>query len=280
MSGEKDASKLLEIAKATSLVVVTISLCIKLFLTPMSLTLDAPTLISLLLALFSIGLSALFYFKAAETSNTFYDNTYKFTKDIAQLLSKIESGFGERLRHLDEGYTSMRNYFQSSGRSNVEDIHKTKEKLDSQQEDFKRVAEERDKIIKDLLERSHLEGNEKQQISSVLKKTELELQQTRDEISRLQRKMAMTRMASRREVSRDGIPNDKALNNYTLMTVVERIGKEKVLVFSDDELGEVFDRMAPLFSQRYIRDLEELEFYDGGLTKAGINYLKALVKDP
>ncbi len=64
-------------------------------------------LLSLLLAVFSVALSVAFYFKANETSNQFYDNTYKFTKDISELLGRIESGFGERLRHLDEGYTNM-----------------------------------------------------------------------------------------------------------------------------------------------------------------------------
>jgi hypothetical protein len=64
---------------------------------PTSLSIDFPTLLSLLLALFSVALSALFYFKATDTSNAFYDNTYKFTKDIAELLVKMESGFGERL---------------------------------------------------------------------------------------------------------------------------------------------------------------------------------------
>jgi len=76
----------------------------KVYLTPIDLTVDFPTLLSLLLALFSVGLAALFYFKATETSNTFYDNTNNFTKDIAQLLAKMESGFGEKLRNLDEGY--------------------------------------------------------------------------------------------------------------------------------------------------------------------------------
>ena len=37
-------------------------------------------LLSLLLAFFSITISIVFYLKAGETANQFYDNTYKFTQ--------------------------------------------------------------------------------------------------------------------------------------------------------------------------------------------------------
>jgi hypothetical protein len=57
-------------------------------------------LLSLLLALFSVWLSVAFYLKASDTSNKFYDNTYRFTSNISELLGRIEERFGERLRHL------------------------------------------------------------------------------------------------------------------------------------------------------------------------------------
>lgn len=64
-------------------------------------------LLALLLALFAIGLSVAFYFKAAETSNALYDNSDRFTKQISEILGRIEAGFGERLRPLDEGYSGL-----------------------------------------------------------------------------------------------------------------------------------------------------------------------------
>jgi len=64
-------------------------------------------LLSFVLALFAIGISIAFYFKTSDTANTFYDNTYKFTKDISEMLGRIEAGFGEKLRHLDESYLRM-----------------------------------------------------------------------------------------------------------------------------------------------------------------------------
>lgn len=68
---------------------------------PLNFSFEFSLFLSLVLAIFAVGLAALFYFKTTQTSNTFYDNTYKFTKDIAELLVRIESWLGERLRNLD-----------------------------------------------------------------------------------------------------------------------------------------------------------------------------------
>jgi hypothetical protein len=65
-------------------------------------------LLALFLAMFSIALAVLFYLKASETSNVFYDNTYKFTKDVSEILGRVEAGFGEKLQHLNEGYTGLK----------------------------------------------------------------------------------------------------------------------------------------------------------------------------
>ena len=58
--------------------------------------------LSLFLALFSIGISAAFYFKASDTSNEFYNNTYKFTQEMSRLLERIDSGFGEKLNNISQ----------------------------------------------------------------------------------------------------------------------------------------------------------------------------------
>ena len=102
--------------KSIIAIIVTTVLCYKVYETPITLQFDFPAFLSLLLALFSVALAALFYFKATDTSNAFYDNTYKFSQDVAGLLAKIESGFGERLRHLDETYKGCLLYTSPSPR--------------------------------------------------------------------------------------------------------------------------------------------------------------------
>lgn len=73
-----------------------------------SIVFDFPTLLSLLLALFAVALSALFYFKATDTSNAFYDNTYKFTQQIAELLR--EPGSVSRGQPLNNKYSDIGPY--------------------------------------------------------------------------------------------------------------------------------------------------------------------------
>ncbi len=131
----------------------------KIAVTPFNFVLDFPTLLSLLLAFFSVGLAALFYFKATETSNTFYDNTYKFTRELAQLLTKMESGFGERLKHLDEGYSSMRDHIQRM--PSGEKLKGAQKKIEEGEETIDKTSEERNALIMQLVEKANLQEEEK-----------------------------------------------------------------------------------------------------------------------
>src|SRR5688500_20145424 len=88
-------SRISETGKAIVILLLSGVVAYKMIITPISLAMDFYALLSLLLALFSVALSALFYFKATDTSNAFYDNTYKYTKDKAELLVRIKSGYGE-----------------------------------------------------------------------------------------------------------------------------------------------------------------------------------------
>lgn len=60
------------------------------------------SLLSLLLAFFSIFISVFFYFKASDTSNDFYDKSYDIMKDVSVTLGKIEAQFGEKLNNMNE----------------------------------------------------------------------------------------------------------------------------------------------------------------------------------
>jgi len=156
----------------------------KVLVTPVNFVLDFPTLLSLLLAFFSVGLSALFYFKATETSNNFYDNTHKFTRDISQLLSKMESGFGERLKHLDEGYSSVRDYLQNNN-NNSSTNEKLEEDLKNEVELVRKTAAEKQEMINSLIEKAHLEGEEKNNYIKLFKLKEKELDESKAELNKL-----------------------------------------------------------------------------------------------
>lgn len=137
-------------------------LCYKIAVTSWNAQLDFPTLLSLLLAFFSVGLAALFYFKATETSNAFYDNTYKFSQEIGELLARIESGFGERLRHLDEAYKGMRDTFDNlPARMQIKDA---KRELKQEEEEVEKLLKERGQIIEELAAKAQLKEEERERI--------------------------------------------------------------------------------------------------------------------
>lgn len=73
-------------------------LCYRLIKTDMSFD----SILSTMLAFFSIFISIFFYFKADETSSSFYKSSYNIMKDVSVALGKIEERFGEKLNSLND----------------------------------------------------------------------------------------------------------------------------------------------------------------------------------
>jgi len=276
MEQEKSQFQLWEWVKAISTLVLVGVVAYKIYITPTSLTVDFPTLLSLLLALFSVALSALFYFKATETSNTFYDNTYKFTKDIAELLVKIESGFGERLRNLDEGYSSMRNYFQNIPSKSSDDVEKTKKELETEKQEVKKVVVERNEIIQRLVEQSQLQEEEKQRVLAELKAKEEELSQSQHEVNKLNKRLFMERIAKRSDRERS-LDLESGLASFTFDRVIREIGIEKVLGATPSILRRKFEILVADLPRVYIDDLKRHGLFDDGrLTMTGVRFLQEI----
>lgn len=276
MSSEEGPKKEVNIwhcVKALSTLALVAVLSCKIYETPINMTVDFPTLLSLLLALFSVGLAALFYFKATETSNTFYDNTYNFTKDIAQLLVKIESGFGERLRNLDEGYSAMRDHLQRSPYSN-ENFDETKEKIEGEKKEIEKVLEERNQILSTLIDRSQLQNEEKERVLEALAEKEKELELSQKELNRMNKRLFIERM-KRRNSSEN---MDSGFEKYTYRNIIENIGLEKVNFLSSLGLKKRVDEILNEMPRGYIKDLEKRGYFDGGLTNNGVSFIKDLAE--
>ncbi|WP_322521828.1 hypothetical protein SR882_02765 [Guyparkeria halophila] len=272
-TGKKEGSPLWEWVKAISMLVIVGVFSYKVYLTPINLTVDFPTLLSLLLALFSVGLAALFYFKATETSNTFYDNTYNFTKDIAQLLVKIESGFGEKLRNLDEGYAAMRSQLQRDPTYNSE-AKETKQKIEGEKQEIEKVLEERNAILSNLLERSQLEQDEKEKVLAELAEKEKELEESQKELNRMNKRLFMERM-KKRELADEF---DSALERYTYQRIIEGIGLERVLHLSSLGVKKKVDQLLNEMPHQYIEDLEKNGYFDNGITRKGVEFIRELAR--
>lgn len=138
---------------------------------------DFSDLLAMILALFAMGMSVAFYFKSTDSSNQFYDNIYNFTQKTSEILGRIEERFGERLRHLDEGYGRIQSQFDGISRSPSEIQEKVKE-TEGKEEKEKEKLEEANKRMQQLMEtlaqRAKLEQREKEEFYSKMQELESE----------------------------------------------------------------------------------------------------------
>jgi hypothetical protein len=146
-------------------------------------------LLALIMGLFAVAMSVAFYFKATDTSNKFYDNVYKFTQDTSEILGRIEAGFGEKLRHLDEGYTGLQSRFDKfsslTPEENVKKVEKNKEREEEAKAEKKEAIDEKQKVINDLLEKAKIDEKEKRLISEKLEEIGLRYERAEKRLSQL-----------------------------------------------------------------------------------------------
>ena len=144
-------------------------------------------LLSMIVAFFAISLSVVFYFKATDTSNRFYDNSYAFTKDVSEILGRMEAGFGERLKHLDEGYSGIRDKFDRL----PFDSAKTMEDIEKENQEIKDKEAEQHKMLENLAKKAKLAETEKVELFEHMNTLSHELEQSKRQARRLEKKMRM-----------------------------------------------------------------------------------------
>lgn len=221
-------------------------------------------LLSLLLAFFSITISIVFYLKAGETANQFYDNTYKFTQHTSEVLGRIESGFGERLRNINESYNRL-----------GEDIRKYSTKDNRVQEEIKNQTENIEKnenvlkdIVNKLFENSKLDEDEKEQLKKELIQSNEKLAKAREQIANLERKSIPTSFD--RKLSRAKRYYQKKLKEFGfgMNTSIEEVNEGLSKAILIEKLPRLF-----------IKDLLDLDIIneDYELTDYGVKLTKDLL---
>ena len=128
------------------------------------------SLLSLLLAFFSIFISVFFYFKTEETSNHFYDMSYDFMKDVSVTLGKIEERFGEKLNNLNDKVSHL--------------SYAKEEKT----EELQTVEDEKQKMIDELLDKAKLNETQKEEYVKRLREKEEEADSLRRQLRRIDMK--------------------------------------------------------------------------------------------
>ena len=209
-------------------------------------------LLALILALFSVWLSIAFYFKATDASNQFYDNTYRFTKEMSEMLGRIEAGFGEKLKHLDEGYSGIREKFDRMPvYSPVTNADVKKEEDEIRQKEQEQLA-----LLNDLAEKAKLAEHEKKSLFSTLSQKSEELDQARMEL----RQMRLLANRSPIEVS------DKERQSLIRYITNKLVSEAPELVsdksYPSSMIKKVFDKIVKDLPRGAIRDLEKFEMLD------------------
>jgi hypothetical protein len=252
-------------------VVVLCVLCIvgwKVIITPFSFeSIGVSDILTLVVSLFAVGLSVAFYLKATETSNTFYDNTYKFTKDVSEMLGRIEAGFGERLRHLDEGYSGLIGRFDQIPFN----FKKAEEKIVLEERKLKESEEEKKKIIEALTVRAKMQEEERKNILDELELKERNIKSLTRDLNHLRNQVAHAEVSSPLS-GRQAIPDGVATHLISLLG-----GPENVLAMSNQELREHFSALhsqIPLPISEYLASRGLLGPL--GLSGSGAAFIKAM----
>lgn len=225
-------------------------------------------LLALLLSLFSVWLSVSFYFKAGDTSNQFYDNSYKFTKEMSEILGRIEAGFGERLRHLDEGYSGIRDRF-----DRLPDYgNATSAEVTREEAEIKKREDEQRALLENLAVRAKLAEGEKQEIFAKLAEKNEELEQARLELRHL------------RQRTEDLSPSDRELRRALLRYIAERVKEGTPAGVPPNSpqasINRVFRRIQSELQSEAIRDLKRFDLLDeeGNLTRDAVMRIRIEMK--
>lgn len=161
-----------DIAKALCLVGLAYSVIVWVFQINVSQQIDGGTFIAVVLALFAIGFSAMFYFKTNDSRTMYYLNSYTITKGT-ELLGRVEGAFGERLSALEEGLAALekRGCAPAAGadpRRLGGAFEAADASMQSTESDLERLAGEKDRIIADLLSKAQLQESEKAKVEAEL----------------------------------------------------------------------------------------------------------------
>lgn len=226
-------------------------------------------LLSMIVAFFAIGLSVVFYFKATDTSNRFYDNSYAFTKDVSEILGRMEAGFGERLKHLDEGYSGIRDKFDRL----PFDSAKAMEEIEKENLEIKEKEAEQHKMLEDLAKRAKLAENEKVELFEHMHQLSIELEESKNEARRLERKIRLN--------SKNDEDSSFKVLDFLVRKIAEARDQDISMKSARSSHRHIFREIKQSLPRIAIRDLERFGLLDedGELTKEAIEKMRMIERN-
>ena len=228
-------------------------------------------LLALLLALFSVWLSVAFYLKASDTSNQFYDNTYKFTKEISELLGRIEEGFGERLRHLDEGYAGIRDRVE---RWQDYIYAPTNSDIQHEKDEIMRIEQNYQQLIDQLTSRAEIAESEKESIKQ-------QLNTTNEDLANAKIALAESTRSENKHV--EAYSRTKAFTqaNRALLYIAHKIHESDPYLgaqyMSFNEIALLLDAERPTIAAKALDALKQIGWMseDGSISEQALRRLRA-----
>lgn len=225
-------------------------------------------LLALLLALFSVWLAVAFYFKASDTSNQFYDNTYKFTKELSELLGRIEEGFGERLRHLDEGYAGIRDRFE---RWQDYNSAPTSSEVKHEKDEIRRLEQNYQELIDQLASRAQIAESEKESIKQ-------QLETANQDLANAKLALAESTRSENRHVEAYSRAKARRLGNRALMYIAHKIHESDPFLGAEDmsfkKVASLFDVARPMIAAKALDELKQI----GWINEDGVVSDQALLR--
>ena len=231
------------------IILILLTIALKIALTDFKVDLTGfsfTDLLALLMALFSILLSALFYFKSSDDSTKFHNNTYIFTKEISELLGRIEAGFGEKLSNLQENYAGL------SGRFDRLPLNPAELRIVNDQQDVvAKIEEEKKKLLEDFANKFQIAEDEKNEFLAKLEQTTSELENAKNQLANLQAPL------------NDPNNHDPARGIARLINM--HVGKVPLKELSFPGIQRYFNGIYPLMKDSVVKELKS----SGHLSKDG-----------
>lgn len=228
-------------------------------------------LLSLVLAIFAIGISVLFYIKASESSSQFYNNTYQFTKSISEDIGRMDERFGEKLSNIDKNYDRFWENGLLGNHLQNEKLTEIRKQKSETEENLEALLKEKDSIIKKLSENSNLPSKDTNDLLKKLENKEQELESLRLSIFKLNEKNEINH-SEQYKISKDmlymfidNIPNNS-----------HEIFKRYVITKRQNLLSEYVSKFMRPYDSSYLKRTNVLN-QDNTFSSAGLELLQQIL---
>lgn len=225
-------------------------------------------LLSLIIALFSIGISLAFYFSANETSNKFYHHVYQFMKDTSVDVRSFQSGFTEKLDHIGSHYDEISRRVEGMPAllDSVRDMRGLVSGISE------RGTEERGRL-REVIDRLPLADADRAKLSSVVTGSEAAAAAERSELTK--------RIDDLEAAALSTVPSE--LVEYLATRVAPVVAQwleaaAKSADPTDDDLRAAFQACSSSYSRGLLVQLRREGLTEGReLTSSGLQFLRSLL---